>query len=73
MAELKEQLARKEKEMVEMEKRTSLEIKQKEKRIAELESDISDARQSIEQLTRDKVGSLQEVESLNRALSQRGE
>ena len=56
-----------------MEKRAALEIEQKKKRIAELESDISDKGQNIEQLTRNRDGLLQKVDSLNQALSQRGE
>ena len=72
MATLKEELARKKKEKEELEKRTTLEIKEKEKRIAEHESDISDKRQTIERLTSDKNGLLNEVDSLSKALSEQG-
>ena len=73
MATLKDELVKKEKEKEELEKRTTLEIEQKRKRIGELENDVSEKGGSIVQLTSDKDGLLQEVDKLNRALSQRGE
>ena len=72
VAALKAELAKKEKEMEELDKRTTLEIKGKKKKIAELESDISEKHQTIEKLTSDKNGLLNEVESLKSSLSQQG-
>ena len=69
VAELKTEVAKKE----ELDKRTSLEIKTKEKRIAEHESDISSKQETIEQLTNQKNGLLSEVDHLNKNLSHRGD
>ena len=71
VAALKADLAKEEKEMEELDKRTTLEIREK-KKIAELESDISEKHQTIEKLTSDKNGLLNEVESLKSSLSQQG-
>ena len=73
VAELKTEVAKKEKEKEELDKRTSLEIKMKEKRIAEHESDISSKQETIEQLTNKKNGLLSEVDQLNKNLFQRGD
>ena len=69
VAELKTEVAKKE----ELDKRTSLEIKTKEKRIAEHESDISSKQETIEQLTNQKNRLLSEVDQLNKNLFQRGD
>ena len=72
VAALKAELAKKEKEVEELDERTTLEIREKKKKIAELESDISENHQTIEKLTSDKNGLLNEVESLKSSLSQQG-
>ena len=73
VAELKTEVAKKEKEKEELDKRTTLEIKTNEKRIAEHESDISRKQETIEQLTNQKNGLLSEVDQLNKNLFQRGD